>query len=981
MKKFLAHFFFLLCFGNGFAQEPYFRHFGVEQGLPSSEVYDVLQDRNGFIWIATDRGVSKYDGYSFRNYSSADGLTDNTVFILTEDSAGKIWCGTSNRKLCYFSGDTILPYAYNAALETQSDRNLIQSLDVTPSGDVWVGTQRGGCTKIDASGKSSSFFSTLTDTIIRYDIYSSGNHFVFGSVDIRSADTKTGVRSSFININGKLQEIFLPGGTPYYFVVGVRKKNGTVLLGMANNVIEISPDLKFRTHTYPSSVLRINEDDAGNCWVSLRSDGVRQYPRGADLSGNDYSTFLANENVIDVMQDKEGGYWMTTLGHGIFYLASPHVHCLFPAGNTEKIPVTAIASKPNGEIMLGTSNGFLHSCAGGKIISTFDCNYAEEKSDFIQDVYASPSEAGIRICTNKDLLYIKPDGTIMRMIGSGFARTICSDGAGGCWMGGTNSMMHFNANEAEPDQKFALDTRIYELYWDSVSGKLLAGKLVGLFWLNHDKLEPFPVAGETLSARVSAIKRTASNALVIGTIGSGIYIVKDGHKKMISTKEGLPSPIVNDIDIDKHGDLWVATNAGVVQIHWLADTFAVNTFSIFHGLPTNEIRKIFCKSDTIWIATTSGAAWFIPRELRHAVNAPPIFIREIVVNGKQINAAADGNFSYDQGQVRISFLGISYRNGSNTTYRYRLAGTEDDWIYTSNRSVEYASLPPGNYRFEVMAKNGDGTWSASPASFAFIIRQPFWYKWWFWTAVVLLLAGAAGWIINRSLKNIRREALQKRLLGEYQHQALAAQMNPHFIFNSLSSMQAFVLSDEKENALRYIDRFSFLMRKSLEHSMLRFVPLEKEIELLRAYLDIEAMRFGDKLNYIITCDPSIGEQNIEVPTMLVQPFTENAVRHGLLHREAPGGKIIIDFTWKDDAVWCCVEDNGVGRKRSSEINHTRKKHLSFGSSITEERLRLLCNVTGQQYSINYTDKITDDGRPAGTIVYFKLPFRKREQHA
>jgi LytS/YehU family sensor histidine kinase len=279
-----------------------------------------------------------------------------------------------------------------------------------------------------------------------------------------------------------------------------------------------------------------------------------------------------------------------------------------------------------------------------------------------------------------------------------------------------------------------------------------------------------------------------------------------------------------------------------------------------------------------------------------------------------------------------------------------------------------------------MARNGDGTWSDSAATFRFTIHKPFWHTWWFWAVLVVLVGGTGWWIVSGWLKNMRKDALQKRLLGEYQHQALAAQMNPHFIFNSLSSMQAFVLGDEKENALRYIDRFSFLMRKSLEHSMLRFVPLEKEIELLRAYLDIEAMRFGDKLTYTIVCEPGLDMASIEVPTMLIQPFAENAIRHGLLHRVEPGGQITISFAQEGETVWCRVEDNGVGRLRSTEINRTRRKHVSFGEPITEERLRLLCDVTGQPCSITYTDKTTADGRPAGTMVLFVLPSRKREQH-
>lgn len=981
MKRKCVLFFFLFCLNCCFAQEPFFRHFGVEQGLPSSEVYDILQDRNGFIWIATDRGVSKYDGYSFRNFSSSDGLTDNTVFILTEDTSGRIWCGTLNSKLCYFTSDRIFPYAHNSILENQSQSNYImQSMNITSSGDVLVGYQRNGCLQINSTGEFFNFASSKKNKSHVYEAYASDNYFIFGSTVNSALLNADKNQLLYVEVNGQQLQIVFHEDHLGYYVTGLRKKDKTLLIAAGNTIVEIFPGGGHRIHKFDAQILRMNEDDAANSWISLNGKGVRQYMNGADLSGTNFTTFLPNETVTDVMQDNESGYWLSTLGHGVFYLVSARVHCLFPMVGTGEASVSAIASKPNGEILLGTSNGYLHTCTQGQIRSAANCNSTSENSDFIQDIYVSPEENDVWICTNKAVLQTSSGGNTTCFIVGGFARAIGGDAFGGCWIGGTNRLMHFRKNEQEPDQNLTPDCRIEEVFWDSITDKLLVGRSDGLYWLDGNELERFGLSGGELTSRVSAIRRVSNSRLVVGTIGSGICVIDNDRQSMINTKQGLCSSIINDIDVDKNGDVWAATNAGVAQIHWTMDTVTVHCFSIFHGLPTNEIRKILCNNDTIWIGTNSGAAWFIPGELEHTSVAPPIFIQEILVNGEPIDSVAGGDFPYDQNDVRFSFLGISFRNGGNTTYRYRLAGNENDWTYTSNRSVEYASLPPGDYRFEVMAKNGDGTWSNSAAAFGFVIRQPIWYTWWFWTILVVLFTGTVWWNVRKWLNNIRKNALQKRLMGEYQHQALAAQMNPHFIFNSLSSMQAFVLGDEKENALRYIDRFSFLMRKSLEYSMLKFVTLEKEIELLRAYLDIEAMRFGDKLAYTITCDDSLEAVRNEVPTMLVQPFAENAVRHGLLHRDESGGKISIDFTWKDNAIWCCVEDNGVGRKRSAEINRSRKRHISFGSSITEERLHLLCDVTGQLYSITYTDKTSEDGSSAGTIVYFMLPSRKWKQH-
>jgi hypothetical protein len=597
---------------------------------------------------------------------------------------------------------------------------------------------------------------------------------------------------------------------------------------------------------------------------------------------------------------------------------------------------------------------------------------------FCQDMYVTRDNL-IWIATNQTDICLSPDGEMNRLT-DGQTRAIGSDGAGGVWFGGTNKLFHFKNDRLEQDEIIRCNSRINALYWDTLTDVLLVGCSDGLFHLDSGQLLRFPMPVTPITSRISAIRRIPGGELLIGTIGNGICLLKNDTQQYIGTTEGLCSSIVNDLDVDVNNNIWVATNSGLSCIRQQGDSFAIRCFSIYHGLPTNEIRKVHCRNDTIWIGTNSGAAWFIPQELDYVSVAPPILIEEVLVNGEKIQDSIAGNFSHDQKQVRFSFLGISYRNGGNTTYRYRLSGLDSSWIYTTNRSVEYSALPPGTYRFEVMARNGDGIWSASVASFPFEIQPPYWLTVWFWILALALLSGLIWWLVKLRMDTVRRSAQQKTILAEYQGQALAAQMNPHFIFNSLTSMQSFVLGDEKENALRYIDRFAFLMRKSLEHSMLKFVPLEQEIGLLRAYLDIETMRFGDKISYRINCDPSLSAK-MQVPAMLVQPFAENAIRHGLMHREKPGGQIEISFTMKNNCLYCRVEDNGVGRVRSAEINRTRRKHVSFGSSITEERLRLLCDIAGQTNSITYTDKTGEDGNATGTIVEFTIPFCKQPSDA
>lgn len=963
------------------AQEPYFRHFGVEEGLPGSEVYDIMQDRSGYIWIATDRGVSRYDGYAFHNFSSADGLTDNTIFILTEDHTGKIWCATFNNRLCYFIGDSIFPYKYNFVLEKEAHSNrVIQSLSITESGELIIGYQRNGCLRVDTNGNVSRFAPPFPGNGIHHEVHAEHDYFSYGSSSKDDSSGQAGQRILHAWLNGQRTDLIIGERNPSHYITCIRRNNGSVLAGVGTFLVEISVNKSEIIRSFPATIIRMNEDAEGNTWISLAGMGVRKFSPGADLKSDSFSAFLSEETVTDIFQDHEGGYWFATLGHGIFYLASAHVHCMKPVNEKPETPITALASHAYGEVAMGTANGILHFCANGKINSTLPAGARPDSLAFIQDVCFNEKKHETWVSTNKKIFYYSSDGQYHLAINSGFSRTICTDSSGGCWIGGTGRLVYFSPDEPRRETRvLMLDCRIEALFYDRITGHLFVGRNDGLFFLDGDSLRLYDTPGGPVNSRVSSITRTADGALAVGTIGEGVRIIQSNGQIIVGVQQGLCSPMVNDLSVGADGNLWVATNGGVSCLRFVADTFQVSCYSVFHGLPTNEIRRIHAQRDTIWIGTNIGAAWFIPAQIDHQPVFPPVYISQLLINGEKQNVLLTGDFDYGENQVRVDFLGIAFRNWGKTNYRYRLAGLEETWNYTDNTSVEYASLAPGTYRFEVLAQNGDGTWSEDPATYDFVIHPPFWQRWWFWTFAALFCIAVTWKLIHNRLKTLRLNALRREQLADYQHRALAAQMNPHFVFNSLSSMQAFVLNDEKENALRYIDRFSFLMRKGLEHSMLRFVPLEKENEVLRAYLDIESMRFGEKLSYEISCSPLLSQEEFEIPAMLVQPFVENAIRHGLLHRQNTGGYVHINFFLQDDALWCTVEDNGVGRKNSAQINLSRKRPTSYGSSITEERLRLLCNVTGQPFLISYTDKTNDDGSAAGTIVSFLLPSRKRKR--
>jgi ligand-binding sensor domain-containing protein len=982
MKNILFTVFIFLCIVRGDAQQYYMRHFGVEDGLPSSETYDVMQDRHGFIWISTDRGVSRYDSYAFRNFSTADGLTDNTVFSAQEDEEGKIWFATLHGGLCYSAGDTILPYPYNHLLkDSLGEIIVIQSFSAQSSGEVIVGRQAYGCIQIDKDGNSSRPYHVHTETGFVYQVLKSGRTMVGSSYENNPQQYQNLSAVVCINENGHFRHYKMELQRNSAFNQIMACSDGRYLFAADNILLEVQPDGSSRQYSVAARITKLVEDAAGNIWIGMLNAGVKKYARGADLSSEDYEYFLPNETVTDVIQDRESAYWFSTLDHGVYYMSSTAVHWLTMNNGINEASVTAMSRSTNGKVLVGTTGGQIYRAGATGIRLCVDWSKENNHIDFVRDLYCMPDQSGTWVGTGHSLFFLESDSIMRPVLRTGYAKSVTGDGAKGSWIGVMNGIRHFpDVSSPGEDNCIRFAGWPQDLYWDTLSSLLIIGDMNGLRYVNKDSVQPYPLADGPLTVRVNSVIGWGTK-LVAATMGEGVCIIEKGTLKKISTQQGLSSPLVNDVDVDSEGNIWAATNSGLSQIVFTGDTFVIHNYTIFHGLPTNEINRVLCHDSRVWVGTSIGVAWFFPHEMLQERVAPPIYIEHVSVNGLARNSDSTWQFDHDDNHVRFSFLGISFRNAGNTIYRYRLLGLDSQWVLTDNRSVEFASLPPGDYRFEVMARNDDGTWSLSPDTFAFVIQPPFWSTWWFWIGSVALLIGITAFFINRRLRNVRYMAQQKTILAEYQHQALAAQMNPHFIFNSLTSMQAFILGDEKENALRYVDRFAFLMRKSMEHSVLKFVPLEKEVDLLRAYFDLEAMRFGDRLTCTITIDDSTDMSGIEVPAMLVQPFAENAIRHGVVHRNEPGGYVNVLFEWRNGALWCTVDDNGIGRKRSAEINRSRRRHISFGSSITEERLRTLCEVMKQHFHLTCTDKYNQDGTAAGTTIYFMLPSRKRESHA
>ncbi|MFN4235138.1 MAG: histidine kinase [Bacteroidia bacterium] len=359
--------------------------------------------------------------------------------------------------------------------------------------------------------------------------------------------------------------------------------------------------------------------------------------------------------------------------------------------------------------------------------------------------------------------------------------------------------------------------------------------------------------------------------------------------------------------------------------------------------------------------------------------APLIYISGIKINEKDTLPGNYYSLSHNENSIKINYAAFSVINTQKFQFRYRLSDIDKDWIYTDNTFVQYNALPPGDYLFSVSAMNANGVWSKESASVFFKILPPFWQTTWFLVLSISIIAFIIFLFFIIRIKQIKKREEEKtklhKRIADIELQALQAQMNPHFIFNTLASIQYFITDNNVEAANQYLSKFAKLMRSIIYNSRRKKVPLKDEIQALELYIQMEQLRCNYSFDYKIICSNNVDLNDDEVPGLLIQPYVENAIWHGLMYVKDRKGELNILIDKNDNLLKCVIDDNGIGRKKSMEIKaQSLKPHQSVGMSITKERLDILNTIQNHKLSVNIIDKINKQTlEPEGTQVEIYIP--------
>jgi ligand-binding sensor domain-containing protein len=458
-------------------------------------------------------------------------------------------------------------------------------------------------------------------------------------------------------------------------------------------------------------------------------------------------------------------------------------------------------------------------------------------------------------------------------------------------------------------------------------------------------------------------------------------------------KDGLPGIDVMNIIKDDIGNIWFNNSQGHIS-RVNAKSGVLTVLSEKDGYKMQEFRwqtpQFKDRNGDLYFAGVDGIDRVSPDKLDLF---PPsiVYLQSLEVNQHSpslktgINDLKEISLKYFENTVLIETGVIDYYSKGKSSIRYKLESVNDTWQYApANYAIRFEKLPPGKYKLFIQASNSGNNFNSPGKSLLIMISPAFWNTWWFRAiAIVCMFALFYSLIrfrlrqkfllrLERSDKERQVAELRQRTT-ELEMQALRAQMNPHFIFNSLNSINRFILQNNKSQASEYLTKFSKLVRMILQNSQAESITLESELESLQLYLELEAVRFDHHFEFKISVADDLETNIIKVPPLIIQPYTENAIWHGLMHKEEKG-HLEIKLYQQEDLLCCLVTDDGIGRNKAAELkSKSASTHKSMGMQITASRIEMMKQKKQMDSYIKVTDLVFADGSVGGTEVLLKIP--------
>ncbi|MBI3501589.1 MAG: histidine kinase [Bacteroidetes bacterium] len=970
-----------------FSQSYNFKNYSAEQGLPYVQVYCIFQDSKGNLWTGGYGGLSKFDGKNFTNYSPKNGLANHLVTSIAEDSQGNIWIGTISG-LSKFDGKNFSTFTSKNGLSG----DYINSLTSDKNGNLWIATTNGITIYNGRNFSSLTIKNGLSSNNISL-IYADKN----GNLWLNSDSGVSKIVFTNKNPQDKSFDNYSIINSVYDSTVTsiTEDENGNMWFGTNAGVVKYD-GIKFKTFTAKDGLLdkaiqAVRKDEhSNNIWVGTLK-GLNKISEDGKVQSFHVSDVQNGNKVSKLFVDDEGNLWLGT-SNGLYRFRDPAFSTFSDKHGLKNPFIFPIFRDRKKNLWVGTYEEGFYRYDGKEfknfsekdgLIGTFMCAGMEDKNGNIW----MGTNKGVSIYNGSAFKNIR--GKLEGLKGDSVT-SLLQDSKGNSWLGGNRGGAIWDGRNFK---KFDLKTsdgqnfNVWFEFEDSKKNIWFGTYLGGLFRYNGKDFENISEKLNLKSKTYLAIEEDRDGNIFLGSF-DGIYIYNSSSEKIsqVSEKDGLSSDLIYVMKFDSsYENLYIGTNQGVNKLNvkeWKrTGKILLEQFGQEEGVSSLETNSngIWRDEDgTLWFGTVNGLIHFNPYALHRNHIESQTSIKNIRIFYNDTLLANNSKLPYYLNNISFEYVGICLTNPEKVRYKYMLNGYDKTWSpETKETFARYANLSPGKYSFKVISCNNENLWNKNPATFSFVILPPIWKRWWF-----VASSTVAGIILLLILFRLRADAIRRKeteklsreiQLATNELKALRAQMDPHFIFNSLSSIQSFIMTKDEDSALKYLNKFAKLMRMILSNSEKSSVTLREEIDSLKLYLELESLRWGNKFDYEIKINSAVEMDFHKIPSMLIQPYVENAIIHGVVPKENGNGKIEISISQNDTYIICMITDNGIGRKKSEEIkSKSSPLHESMGMKITNERLEVLNRIHHSNLSVNIFD-LQENGNALGTKVEIYIP--------
>ncbi|MEM0991569.1 MAG: histidine kinase [Bacteroidota bacterium] len=1018
------------------AQEHDYYQYTVADGLPTNYVYGVIEDDDGYIWAYTENGMAKFDGYQFQHFSTEDGLPGNDVIQCLKDKDGRLWLDIYGLQApAYIKGDSVVVFE-DRKYSPSPAMHLVDGYITYKLEHYFFQYGKEGVKKISYWRFDSLLIQKFPDYFQIDSIVAHENMTIEERSSFYRNSRKTvrfGKDSTyFLNKIDMLNEVFYSyerNDFNIFFIPLIapeRAANEMYWLDGQHWSSFSFPELLFRNYNnYPTEKIPNEEaflmafDQKNYYWIKPKAKSIQTLgfevsdmgsvsyvvPKLLDSSlffSTNFGFFqydyegklldkLSTESIsqqyfmLSSFKDSKGNIWIGSREAGLFMIpAQKRKTRLLSSRVSDDQAFEQIIRTEQGEILAFTDNTGIYLVQDDSLINLI----LPDRT--IRFRAAQQTSMGIIISSGKGFvmdndLNIKAfEEVFLTNLESLDQRTfsrqpcIAYDEINEKLYGGRVLIYAYDVSNPKNVKMHTININSTQLHFHSGQNTLYIGNNEGIYILDDQQAVPFLDRLKDISVLSSTEKQ-----LWIGTENSGLWTYDFCSKALYQISKAA---YIRQIRPYQEGSWLIACNEGILVVDSLKEQ---HRYTVEDGLFSNEIRDVNYDGERyIYVANSEGLlqldTWW-KDEAKLPKDA--LQITHILVNEKPINTDTFLQLAHHQNTLEFKYRLLSFESNKNIQYLSKLEPLEDEWRISAMRHSFYLSLPPNNYKFHLKARDAYGNEiELSPLSL--IIRPAFWQTIWFQVLLIVLVLGALiAYIWNLRYQQKQKILAERTRLEKEKHlnnyiveaklSTLRAQMNPHFVFNALASIQYYIQDNKKDVAEEYLASFAALMRKYLNSSKTHFITLKDEIELLRLYTDLEQMRFEGhfEVNFFISQDLLV--KDISIPSMLIQPYVENAIKHGLHPRKDQEGELNIHFSEQGNTLYCRIEDNGVGISNSRK----RKKEKSLGSglSIIQEKIVTLRQSELADVSVVIDDLAAANERFPGTAVEIVIKTLQNER--